>query len=244
MARGIRLADLPTTQAIDPQSYVIIEKPGIDDGTFKSTVGDLQEAITVHATVTRSGQDITIDIQDINGETSETITNPTAAVTRSGQDVTIDLTDESGATSETITIPTAGVSRSSNTITVTLSDENGQTTQSFVVPTSSVTKSGHTITITINDDQGTSTQSFIEPTVSAVDNADGTTTITCTDADGTTTSTFLSHPQFDSQPTQGSNNLISSGTLYTILQSVYSRLGALEAEAAVALITTDPAQNS
>jgi len=46
-----RIADLPTTSEINPESFVIIERPGVGQGTYKSTVGDLQDAITVHANV-------------------------------------------------------------------------------------------------------------------------------------------------------------------------------------------------
>lgn len=99
----VRIADLPTTAAIDPESFVIIERPGIGDGTFKSTVGDLQEAITVTATVEQADNITTIKIDDINGHTEEDIFTPTAVVRDNGDGtLSIIITDAAGVTQQTI----------------------------------------------------------------------------------------------------------------------------------------------
>ena len=42
---GVIIADLPTTEDITSDSYVIIEKPGVGEGTYKGTVGDLKRDI-------------------------------------------------------------------------------------------------------------------------------------------------------------------------------------------------------
>ena len=43
---GVIRADLPTTTDIAPENYIIIEKPGIGEGTYKGTIGDLQSGVT------------------------------------------------------------------------------------------------------------------------------------------------------------------------------------------------------
>jgi len=102
MAQTI-IANLPTTSEINPQSYVIIERPGIGKGTYKSTVKDLQDAITVHATVEQEDDVTTITVSDINGTTQETIVTPTAKISDNGDNTaTITITDTHGVTSETI----------------------------------------------------------------------------------------------------------------------------------------------
>lgn len=99
----IIIANLPTTSEINPESFVIIERPGIGQGTYKSTVRDLQEAITVHATVEQEDDVTTIRVQDINGTTEETIVTPTATITDNGDNTaTITITDTHGVTSQTI----------------------------------------------------------------------------------------------------------------------------------------------
>lgn len=138
----VRVADIPTIHQIDANSYMIVEKPGYEDGTFKATVGDLQQAITVHATVSQQNDVTTIRIQDINGATQETIVTPTATVRDNGN----------------------------NTITITITDTNGTTQQTIV--------------------QNTAT--------------------------------------FDPVPTEGSTNLVSSGTVYTAIQALASRITQLE----------------
>lgn len=147
-----RVADLPTTESIESDSYVIIEKPGVGSGTYKGTVGQLQSAITVEANVTKQDNEVKIHIKDINGTTEETIVYPTATIT---------------------------------------------------------------------------------------DNHDGTSTITITDVDGTTTSAVVNLVTIDPEPTEGSNNMISSGTIYDILQSIDSRLASLEETAAQSLLLED-----
>lgn len=103
MAEVVRVADLPSTSNIDPNSYTIIEKPGYGEGTFKSTVRDLQNAITVTANIQKVGDETIIRIKDINGETSESLFNPSARVVDNGNGtVTIWTRDAQGETSVTI----------------------------------------------------------------------------------------------------------------------------------------------
>lgn len=98
-----RIADLPTTSEINPQSFTIIERPGIGQGTYKATVGDLQDAITVHATVEQEEDVTTITVTDINGTTQEKIVTPTAKITDNGNNTaTITITDTHGTTTDTI----------------------------------------------------------------------------------------------------------------------------------------------
>lgn len=144
MSDYVIIANLPSIHSIDPNSYLIVEKPGFEEGTFKATVGELQEATTVHAAVTQANNVTTISIKDINGTTSEQIVTPTATVRNNGN----------------------------NTITIEITDTNGTTQQTIV------------------------------------QNA----------------------AQFDPQPTQGSNNLLTSGTVYTALQALIDRIGALESK--------------
>lgn len=137
----VRVADLPTTSNVDPSSFVIIEKPNVGEGTYKSTVSDLQEAITVHAKVERDGQVTTITIDDINGHTEDSIVTPTAEI---------------------------------------------------------------------------------------VDNGDGTVTIIITDSEGTTRETLLKNVAvIDPEPTEGSNNLVTSGTIYNLEQDINARIDQL-----------------
>lgn len=79
---GMRIADLPNISDIDPDSYVIVETPGQGEGTYKGTVGDLQRAITVEASVSEvpSEKKVLIHVKDINGETNEYIVIPQASV--------------------------------------------------------------------------------------------------------------------------------------------------------------------
>lgn len=136
------IANLPTAHLIDKNSFVLIEKPGYQEGTFKSTVGDLQESITVRAAVTQANNVTTISIHDINQDTQAQIVTPTATVRDNGN----------------------------NTITITITDTNGTTRQTIVKNTA----------------------------------------------------------QFDPVPTENSNNLVSSGTVYTALQALASRITTLE----------------
>lgn len=190
MARPIRIADLPSAVDIDPQSYVIIEKPGVGDGTFKGTVGQLQEAITVEAEVTQEDNITTIHIKDINKETTEQIVTPLADVTRDANDL----------------------------ISITITDARGETQASFVVPSAAVTRSEQTITINMRDCSGSITsQQIVVPTARIVDNGDGTSTITLTDENGVTEDTIVNDIHVDSEPTEGSSNLLTSGVIYDAL---------------------------
>lgn len=130
----IRIADLATTSSVDKDSYVIIEKPGVGEGTYKSTVSDLQEAITVKAKVEQIDNITKISIDDINGHTEEDVIAPTAKI---------------------------------------------------------------------------------------IDNGDGTITIIVTDCAGQTQSTIVKNTGLiDSEPTEGSNNLVTSGTIYDVREAL------------------------
>lgn len=129
----IRIADLPSTTQIDGDSYVIIEKPEVGDGTYKAKVFELQKAVLVTANVTRAGDVITISIQDYSGRTSETLTIPKAKVTTVGNTITIEMKDESGTSTATVTNPTAQIiDRGDGTSEIIMTDSTG-TTSSVVV---------------------------------------------------------------------------------------------------------------
>lgn len=142
MAGQVRVADIPTLHGIDAHTYIIVEKPGYQEGTFKSTVGDLQSAISVTASVTQVGNVTTISIHDINQDTQAEIVTPTASIRDNGD----------------------------NTITITITDTNGTTQQTIVQNVA----------------------------------------------------------QFDPAPTEGSTNLLTSGTIYTALQALVQRISQLE----------------
>lgn len=146
------IADLPNTTEINPESYVIIERPGIGQGTYKATVGDLQDAITVHAKVEN-------------------------------------YIDESG---------------------------------------NRVTK------FTVTDILGTTEDIIVTPTATITDNGDNTSTITITDANGVTRDTVVNKVIYDTEPTQGSNNLLSSGTIYDQNNAIKDRI--LSAEDRIGII--------
>lgn len=129
----VRIADLPSSTNVDKDSYMIVERPGVGDGTYKTTLGDIQEAITVRAKVEQEDKLTTITVKDITGEYQASILTPTAKI---------------------------------------------------------------------------------------VDNGDNTATITITDTDGTTESTVVSKVVIDAQPTEGSPNMVTSGTLYTLLKNI------------------------
>ena len=137
----VRIADLPTSHIIDKDSFMLVERPGVGEGTDNCALGEIQEAITVEADVTQVDKVTTIRIKDIRGETSESIVTPTAVI--------------------------------------------------------------H-------------------------DNGDNTYTITITDTDGTTESTAVSKVVFDSEPTEGSVNLINSGEIWNILQDQNERFISIE----------------
>lgn len=137
----VRIADLPTSHVIDKDSYLLVERPGVGEGTYKCKLGDIQEATTVEAEVTQVDKVTTIRIKDIRGETTASIVTPTAVI--------------------------------------------------------------H-------------------------DNGDNTYTITITDTDGTTESTAVSKVIFDSEPTEGSVNLINSGEIWNIIQDQNTRFTSIE----------------
>ena len=99
----VRIADLPSSTNIDKDSYMVVERPGVGDGTFKTTLGDIQEAITVRAKVIREGYTTTIVVKDITGETEVALQIPTAKVVENGDNtITLTLTDTDGSTSSTV----------------------------------------------------------------------------------------------------------------------------------------------
>lgn len=99
----IRIADLPTAEQIDAESYILVEKPGFNEGTFKGTVASLQEAITVTAKVEQVDKITKIEVDDINGHTEASILTPTAKIVDNGDNTaTIIITDTEGVTTSTI----------------------------------------------------------------------------------------------------------------------------------------------
>lgn len=98
----IRIADLPSISSVDASYFVIIEKPGLNEGTFKATVGQIQTAVTVSAKVEQVNNVTTIKIDDINGHTEASIVTPTAKVVDNGDNTyTITITDTNGRTQTT-----------------------------------------------------------------------------------------------------------------------------------------------
>ena len=92
--------------------------------------------------------------------------------------------------------------------------------QKAITVTAGVYQEGSQTHIQIKDINGTTNAYVSSPTARIVDNGDGTSTIYVTDGTGTTSSTVVSSVIFDNAPTQGSSNLISSGTLYQIIQDL------------------------
>ena len=129
----VRIADLATSAVVDKDCYIIVERPGYGEGTYKATVGDIQEVTAVRAKVTQEGKLTTIWIKDMTGEYEASILTPTAKI---------------------------------------------------------------------------------------VDNGDNTSTITIIDTDGTTECTVVNLIILDPHPIEGSNNLVSSGTVWNIQQDV------------------------
>lgn len=137
------IANLPISEVIAPENFIIIEKPGIGEGTYKSTVGDLQRAITVSGHVEQEGNVVKFIVTDINGTTEATINTPQAEI---------------------------------------------------------------------------------------VDNGDGTMSFIVTDATGTTRVDFIRDTRMvDPRPIPGSNNILTSGTIYNVETSLLSRIDELEA---------------
>jgi len=128
------IADLPVVQSVEATDLVIVET---DDGTKQTTVGGLQEAFETIATASKSGHVVTITITDINGTTTETITEPTITVSekQNGQ-YTMTVTDSSGTVTRTIVdgmSPSARiVDNGDGTSTITITDISGTTTQTVI----------------------------------------------------------------------------------------------------------------
>lgn len=99
----VRIADIPSTENIDAESYVIIERPGKGYGTYKSTVSDLQKVITVTANIKQVDDVVTISISDINGSTSDQFVIPSATMEDNGDNtVTFTVKDTEGTSSITL----------------------------------------------------------------------------------------------------------------------------------------------
>lgn len=92
--------------------------------------------------------------------------------------------------------------------------------QKAITVKAGVYQEGSQTHIQIKDINGTTDAYVSSPTARVVNNGDGTSTIIITDGTGTTTSTVVSSVIFDNEPTQGSRNLISSGTLYEIFAAL------------------------
>ena len=52
----VRIADLPTLDRIDASSYIIVEKPGYETGTFKMKLVDIQDVLDLGSSNGRSAQ--------------------------------------------------------------------------------------------------------------------------------------------------------------------------------------------
>lgn len=99
----VRIADLPTSTNVDKDSYMLVERPGIGTGTYKTTLGDIQEAITVRARIEQVDKLVTIIIKDITGEYVSEFLIPTAKIVDNGDNtITITLTDTDGVTESTV----------------------------------------------------------------------------------------------------------------------------------------------
>ncbi len=224
----VRIADLPNTSVIDPQSYVIIERPGIGEGTFKSTVGDLQKAITVTANVTQEDQLTKIYISDINGETEAYIVTPTANVVQEGVNTTITITDALGETKAVIVTPTANVVQEGNKSTITITDAQGETQTVVTTPIANVKQERELTTITIEDALGQTQAEIFTPIAHVTDNGDGTSTISITDTKGETSVTVVNAIIIDPKPVEDSNNVVTSGTVYSIDTELRDRIELIE----------------
>lgn len=103
MSDKIRIADLPESTTLDANSFMIVERPGVGTGTFKATLRQIQEAITVSAKVEEIDKEVTITIQDITGQSSVSMLIPTAKITDNGDGTsTLVLTDIDGTTQSII----------------------------------------------------------------------------------------------------------------------------------------------
>lgn len=102
MNNRVRIADLPTSHIIDPDSYLIVERPGEGEGTYKCRLGDIQGITSVEADVKQVDEVTTIRIKDNRGETSATIITPTAKIIENSDNTyTIIITDAHGTTETT-----------------------------------------------------------------------------------------------------------------------------------------------
>lgn len=103
MSDRVRIADLPTSTVIDKDSFMLVERPGEGTGTYKTTLGDIQEAITVRAKVEQIDNITNIYVKDITGDYEASIFTPTAKVEDNGNNTTtITITDGSGTTQSTV----------------------------------------------------------------------------------------------------------------------------------------------
>ena len=215
-----------------------------ESGTLKG-----QDGFSPVANVSKSGDTATITITDKTGTTTTTIHDgqdgsdgfsPTASVSKSGNTATITITDQTGTTTTTIHdgqdgsdgfSPTASVSKSGDTATITITDKNGTTTTTIhdgqdgqdgndgVSPTVTAEKTGGTTTLTITNASGTS------QTVQILDGQDGGDNVYVGSQTPASETVNLwvdtsDDVDVDTTPTQNSNNLITSGGVYSAIANI------------------------
>lgn len=226
----VRIADLPTTPVVDAESYVIIERPGSGDGTYKSTVSDLQKAITVTAEVTQTDENVHIEVDDINGTTSADLVSPTVNITQEDGVVNISSRDYRGTLLEgTLVSPVINITQNSGTVQISAKDYRGETLDATLEsPTVSVAQSGNETHIATHDYEHDTDATIVTPTASIEDNGDNTITLTLTDCNGTTVSTIVSKIEVDSEPTEDSPNFVTSGTVYAQIADLQGQIDTLE----------------
>lgn len=219
---GVIIADLPDISEVSPDNYVIVEKPNLGAGTYKATVGDLQKATTVTTEIiteeTSDHEIIYITITDINGAHVGTIFVPIAWVEQLPGDLTryhLHISSASGGSDAYITVPAARVYQTNNITHVEITDEHGTTDASIVAPLADVSQEGQVTHIHVVDSRGSSDAYITTPTAKIVDNGNNTSTITITDGSGVTSETIVSRVELDFEPTEGSDNLVNSGSLFT-----------------------------
>ena len=99
----VRIADLATSTVVDKDCYIIVERPGYGEGTYKATIEDIQEVTAVRAKVTQEGKLTTIWIKDMTGEYEASILTPTAKIVDNGDNTsTITIIDTDGTTECTV----------------------------------------------------------------------------------------------------------------------------------------------
>lgn len=169
--------------------------------------------------------------------------SPTASVSKSGKIATITITDQTGTTTTTISdgqdgsngqdgqdgfSPTASVSKSGDTATITITDKTGTTTttiqdgrngQDGVSPTVTAEKTGGTTTLTITNASGT------PQTVQILDGQGGGDSVYVGSQTPASETVSLwvdtsGDVDIDTTPTQNSNNLITSGGVYSAIASI------------------------